>query len=186
MDFAKKLAIAVILAGPIWGAASAAAPVPAAQPTGDQGVALDEYSVTAGHAPDNGQVAVGLTFGQTVGQEYHLFGGGRLSWVQVPFGGGASSGWGLGAVGGIGFRAAAKFSPVSTLAVDKLFGLGDAYGYKVTAGTGVRIRVGKQSDPHYAISVLVFRSGLYGSDVAGDRSDFGVAAACSVAFLRRS
>jgi hypothetical protein len=186
MGFKKTLAIAVILAGPLSQAASAAGPAPAGKTAADQDFAVDEYSVTAGSAPGSRQVAAGLTLGDSFRQGFCFFGGGRLSWVQATRAGETSSGWGLGAIGGIGYHPARKYSPVATLAVDKLFGLDDTYRYKVTASTGVRIRVVQRVDPHYAISLLVFRSRLYGSDGIGDRSDFGVAAAWSIAFLHRS
>ncbi|MBZ5637294.1 MAG: hypothetical protein LAO51_00905 [Acidobacteriia bacterium] len=186
MGFIKALSIVVVLAGAVGAAASAAGSAPAQGRAGDLAFALDEYSVAAGRGPDTWQTAAGLTFGDAFRQRYHLFGGGRLSWVKASRAGSSSNGWGLGAIGGIGYRPTRRCSPLATLAVDKLFGLGGDYRFELTGSAGVRIRTVARLDPEYAISFLLFRSTLYGSSGVENQSAFGVAAAFSLAFLHRS
>ena len=146
---------------------------------------LDEYSLMSSRAPDDWQLAAGVTLGDSIRDGYYLFGGGRLSWVKTIDGSRTSNGWALGGVGGVGFRPSAVFSPVASVAVDKLFGMTDSYNLKLTASAGVRVRVVKQLDPHYAITFQLFRSTLYGESGVADRSDFGLAVVYAVGFFGR-
>jgi hypothetical protein len=186
MGFTRALVVAIALAGLscVAGWAATEAPAGTAEQTAGPRFTLDEYSLTASRAPEAWQIAGGLTFGNSYKGDFHLFGGGRVSWVKVLRAGETSSGWALGAIGGIGYRPDRQWSPVVKLALDKLYSL-DAYGTRLTASTGIRVRVAPQLDRHAAITFELFGSTLYGSGAVANKSDFGFAVVYSLAFFER-
>ncbi len=185
MGFNKALAFAVVLSSLSFGAAWAApAAAPVASASVDRDFTLDEYSALLSGASDFWQAGVGLTFGDSLHKKYHLFGGGRLTWVQAGDAGRTSNGWALGVIGGVGFRPQRKWSPVGTLAADKFFGV-DLYESNLTLSAGVRIQVVPNLDPQQVVSVLLFAGRLYGSNGVADRSDAGVSVLYSLAFFEQ-
>lgn len=131
-------------------------------------VFLDAFDTGAAASAGNLLLSTGVVLGDAWKSGTYVNGGGRISYARLRVDGGEQSGFAIGAMMAIGYRIEGPWSPVGTLAVDRLFEFEDSYLTRVTASAGVRLRLGEGRFRAQAFRFEMFYCNLFG---VGDRPD---------------
>ena len=165
---ARTLALALVLGGAVL-----APPVLA-----EEGAArgrLDEFNADVYRGPETARVAFGLTFGDVHPSGYWWSYGARALWTQYLDDAPRVRGWGLGGVAGLGFRPERVVSPVTGIALDRVFGTDGYFDWQVAVHAGARVRVSKDLPEHYAITFALYHQSIFGTGGFPDQTDTGLA-----------
>jgi hypothetical protein len=145
---------------------------------------LDEVSLDVYRAEDSLDLAAGLDIGNVRSSGLYWSFGGRVSWLDLLDPGPEDTGWGVGAVAGLGLRPTRYASPVFRVGLDRTFGI-DRFDWRTLVSAGVRVRVVPKLAEHFAITFSVFRTDLIGSGSFPDESDHGLGVFYSAAVFER-